>query len=57
MADFDCSSVVLDIEEAYDSIKRGNTYLSSGATACIDRNPKIEPSSRIEIELLDFLNF
>ena len=28
MADIDCSSVVLDIEEAYDSIQRGNAHLS-----------------------------
>ena len=29
MADLDSSSVVQDIEAAYDSIQRGKTYLSS----------------------------
>ena len=50
MADLDCSSVVIDIEEAYDSMQRGKTYLSLGAPAINDRNSKIESSSRIEIE-------
>jgi len=55
MADLDCSSVVLDIEEAYDSIQRGNSYISSGAN--IERNPKIESRSRIEIENSGFSYF
>ena len=57
MADLDGSSVVLDIVEAYDSIQRGNSYISSGATANIERNPKIESSSRIEIEYSGFSYF
>ena len=50
MADLDCSSVVLDIEEAYDSIQRGNSDLSPGAPENIERNSKIESSTSIEIE-------